>query len=131
MLIEWKEIYATGIADIDYEHRGLIDLINALHEKMLAAGAAEQANAYFAELFNNISSHFALEEQMMKAAAYDQFREHKADHEVLLDELRDMMDEYDDDPAAHDADALSVALDKWFSEHFRIHDSRLHKKLGK
>ncbi len=130
MLLEWKETYSTGIADIDYEHRELIDLINALHEKMMSAGAVDDANAYFAELFNNISSHFALEEQMMKAAAYDRFGEHKGDHEALLDELRDMMDDYEEAPDAHSPDALSAALDTWFSEHFRVHDSRLHKQLG-
>ena len=66
----------------------------------------------------------------MRSAGYDRLKEHKTDHEALLDELRDMMDDYEDDPTAHSPEALSIALDKWFSEHFRVHDSRLHKKLG-
>ena len=34
MLIEWRNEFETGIAEVDHEHRELVDLINTLHEKM-------------------------------------------------------------------------------------------------
>ncbi len=42
--------------------------------------------------------------------------------------LRDLMDEPRDGETA--AQALTEALEEWFAGHFRVHDSRLHRKLG-
>ena len=33
-LIEWKEEFSVGVAEVDLEHRDLIDLINDLHSLM-------------------------------------------------------------------------------------------------
>ena len=55
--------------------------------------------------------------------------QHKADHERLLDEIRDIMDEFIGDEETGSSD-LSVRLDAWFSRHFETHDARLHKALG-
>ncbi len=33
-LIEWKDEYSTGIADVDHEHQELIALINDLYVAM-------------------------------------------------------------------------------------------------
>ena len=53
------------------------------------------------------------------------YAEHKEDHEILLDDLRDIMDQVEDD-GTYDEDQLSNDLSYWFSEHFRTHDARLH-----
>jgi hemerythrin len=39
------------------------------------------------------SAHFALEERFMREHGYDQLALHKADHERLLDEIREIMDD--------------------------------------
>ena len=49
------------------------------------------------------------------------------DHlEALLDDLRDIMDEVEDDGEFDDA-RLAIDLDRWFSDHFRTHDAKLHR----
>ena len=65
----------------------------------------------------------------MRDRGYDQFAQHKADHERLLDEIRDIMDDFDDYEQP-DSSELARRLDTWFSRHFETHDSRLHKILG-
>jgi hemerythrin len=64
----------------------------------------------------------------MRERRYDQLVQHKADHERLLDDIRDMMDEFEkhEVPSAE----LGGRLDAWFSRHFETHDARLHKALG-
>jgi hemerythrin-like metal-binding protein len=126
-LLHWKNEYSVGIEAVDYEHRELIDLINRLYEELSAKGAASSAVSFFGDLFKGISAHFALEERFMREHGYDQLAQHKADHERLLDEIRDMMDEVADGEIANN---LSERLDAWFSRHFETHDARLHKALG-
>jgi hemerythrin-like metal-binding protein len=126
-LLQWKKQYSVGIAAVDHEHRELIDLINRLHDDLAASGGTVAAEPFFGDLHAAISAHFALEERFMRENRYDQLAQHKADHEKLLDELRDLMDDF----AARGTTAeLSGALERWFAQHFETHDARLHKMLG-
>ncbi len=132
-LLEWKDSYSIGIAAVDHEHRELIELINTLHEELTASigGAAGRraVSEIFGDIYKGISGHFALEEKFMREHGYDQLSDHKSDHERLLDELRDIMDDHDGD-AEHDSGGLSERLGAWFAHHFQTHDARLHARLG-
>lgn len=130
MLLEWKDSYRTGIDEVDHEHRELIELINRLHERLSQPEAPITVPAFFGDLNKAITAHFALEERNMRERGYDQLREHKTEHERLLDEIRDIMDAYEAMPAADRTGVLAQTLDDWFSIHFRTHDSRLHRALG-
>ena len=129
-LIEWKDDFKIGIASVDHEHETMIALLNDLHAK-LQAGAEKDAVALFlGEVFAKISAHFALEEREMRERGYDQFADHKADHERLLDEIRDIMDRHEADPSFDFEAELAGQLRDWFGVHFQTKDARLHKTLG-
>jgi hemerythrin len=128
-LLQWNDRYRVGIEAVDHEHRELIDLINRLHGELSSRNADAAVSAFFGDLLRGISAHFALEEKFMRQRAYDQLGAHKTDHERLLDDIRDIMDEFEDS-ATVDHVKLAKRLDDWFSRHFETHDARLHKALG-
>ncbi len=146
-LIEWREEFRIGIPAVDYEHQELIALLNELYaglgegpgtggDEALDQTSLDRASvgAFLGEVYARISAHFALEEREMRARGYDQAAAHKADHEDLLDAIRDIMDDVDDkqvelSPEALGPETLGHRLEAWFSEHFRTHDARLHKSL--
>ena len=128
-LIKWKDEFSVGVAAVDLEHRELIELINALDADMQEYATQTTVMETLGEIYARISAHFALEEKIMREAAYDGFVTHKQDHELLLDELLDVIDSVDD-AGRYDREGLSRDLDRWFSDHFRTHDARLHQKLG-
>ena len=125
-LIDWKDEFKLGVASVDHEHKELIDLINSLGEVMDTGGSYDKVVDALGEIYAQISAHFALEEKVMRDDRYPLYQEHKADHEVLLDELLDIMDGVEED-GSYDAGALATGLDRWFSEHFRTHDAKLHQ----
>jgi hemerythrin len=127
-LLQWKDNYSVGIEAVDHEHKELIALINRLHDELMSKGEEPSIRAFFGDLFTGISAHFALEERFMRERRYDQFTQHKTDHERLLDEIRDIMDDFEDREIA--SAELGTQLDAWFSRHFETHDARLHKALG-
>jgi hemerythrin len=127
--IEWKDDYSVGIEAVDHEHREMIDLINKLHRELTAGAGGHTIESFLGDVYRGISAHFALEERFMRERGYDQLGEHKAAHEQLLDELRDIMEDYEADPAGG-SERLSRALDAWFTVHFKTHDARLHHRLG-
>lgn len=128
-LIEWKDEFEIGIPSVDYEHRGLIRTINLLHEKLAEDADKETVMDFLGEIHALISAHFALEEKEMQAMRYDDFELHKAEHEDLLDQIRDIMDEVAMDPTRNYSKNLGDRLNRWFTEHFRTRDSRLHNFL--
>ena len=81
------------------------------------------------EIYARISAHFALEEKIMRKARYDGFATHKHDHERLLDRIAGRHRQCRRD-GRYDRAGLSRDLDRWFSDHFRTHDAKLHHKLG-
>ncbi|NNF77436.1 MAG: hemerythrin family protein [Rhizobiales bacterium] len=129
-LIEWKKDFETGVEDVDHEHQELVDLINALHATLEADADEDTVADFLGEVFARISAHFALEETMMRKHAYDEYAAHKADHEALLDDIRDIMDAHAAGEYTDYANALSEAVRDWFVNHFKTKDARLHKMLG-
>lgn len=128
-LIEWNDKFSVGVASVDHEHRELIELINGFQRKIDQDAAIDAKLEYLGETLAVISAHFALEQKLMQDAGFDEYAAHKADHETLLDQLRDIMDAVEDD-AEVDNDALGRALEQWFSRHFQTFDARLHGQLG-
>jgi len=129
VLIEWKDEFLVGVADVDHEHQELIKLINELHAAMSAEDASLTVMDFLGEIYAHVSAHFALEEKIMRERRYDQYQEHKNDHERLLDELRDIMDDYEENAYFSDKEFASH-VERWFTEHFKTRDARLHKHLG-
>ena len=125
-LLEWKDNYATGIASIDYEHEQLIVTINSMFEQTNKASLIQTLG----EIHALVEAHFALEEKIMRDNRYPDYVAHKKDHDRLLDDIRDIMDDVD---MGHEADTgvnLQDRMQSWFGNHFATLDRDLHTKLG-
>jgi hemerythrin len=127
-LLQWKPSYSVGIPAIDFEHREMIDMINGLYGQLEDEPDASGVAAVLGEIHAQISAHFALEERLMREANYGEYAAHKGSHEELLEQIRDLMDSYADDPQAGGA-LLQRSLSNWFGMHFSTFDARLHRAL--
>jgi len=128
--IEWRDDFRTGVDAVDHEHRQLVDILNGILDRLEAGGDADEIADYLGEVFARISAHFALEEQVMRQKKYDDYAGHKDDHESLLDDIRDLMDAYEDGSYADRVEDFAAHLRDWFTNHFATRDARLHGRLG-
>jgi len=130
-LIEWQDKFKTGDPGVDEEHREIIDLINQLHEKLQKTDLnREDVSDFLGDINTRISAHFALEESIMREKNYEDYTGHKADHDQLLDDIRDIMDYYDNGSYEEFESELSIHLKDWFTVHFATRDAKLHTILG-
>jgi len=129
-LVTWRKEFETGVTDVDHEHRELVELINSLHDEIAAGAGRNRIHDFLGEVFARIAAHFALEESIMRKHQYDEYEAHKAEHEILLDEIRDIMDRAESGSAEDYGSALSETVRDWFINHFKSKDARLHKNLG-
>jgi hemerythrin len=113
-VLQWREEFSVGIEEI-----------RTLQQDLHAGADTDRIIDVLGEIYNQIAAHFALEEKMMRTTHYPALPEHKQDHETLLDDLRDIMDEVEDDGVL-DETQLTDDLDRWFSDHFKTHDAKLH-----
>jgi hemerythrin len=129
-LIEWRKEFETGIAEVDHEHQELVELINDLHGQLQGEADKDTVSRFLGEVFARISAHFALEETVMRKHKYDEYEAHKTEHEALLDQIRDIMDDFEAGTYTDAEEALAGAVRSWFVNHFKTKDARLHRLLG-
>jgi hemerythrin len=125
-VLQWRKEFSVGIEEVDHEHRELIELIRSLQQRLRQGADTDEVIDVLGEIYALIAAHFALEEKMMRQTHYPAFADHKEDHETLIDDLRDIMDEVEDDGIL-DESRLTDDLDRWFSDHFKTHDAKLHR----
>jgi hemerythrin len=127
-LLEFRPEYSVGIESMDFEHRQMINLINEIYEEMKDRRDVESVEQFLGDVHAAISLHFALEEKMMRDAAYAEYEDHKDDHEELLDQMHDLIDTFHEDNE-RGFSVLQEKLSNWFANHFSTFDARLHGKL--
>ena len=128
-LIKWQPSFALGIPSVDHEHRELIGAINTVYDSMVDNADPEIIESCLEDIYADVSAHFALEERHMRDAAYEEYEAHKDQHEELLDQIRSMMDLFEENPESGRI-ILQQELSDWFSIHFATFDARLHNQLG-
>ncbi len=127
-LITWKPEFAVGVESVDFEHEQMVKLINEIYDEMKTRRDADSIEQFLGDVHFAISAHFALEEKLMREAAYPEYAAHKEEHEELLEQIRDLMDQFALDPDKG-FDLLQEKLSDWFEDHFATFDARLHGNL--
>ncbi len=124
-LIRWQDSFNLGIADVDQEHKDLIDLINVVHQRAIDIDRRDTIDDALGQIFARVSAHFANEERTMLALEFPEYWLHRVDHERLLDQLSGFIATFQ---RTHDLDATALAqrLESWFMVHFRSFDARFH-----
>ena len=93
-LFTWDDDLSVGNTMIDSDHRRLIDLFNKLHDAMGEGQGAPLIGEVLTELFDYASSHFSREEAYMHQLMYVGFTAHKKEHQLLLQRVRELHEDY-------------------------------------
>lgn len=123
--IVWSDDFLTGIQEIDYEHRCLIEDINELHRDLLEQVDLDRIKNTLGRIHARMQAHFALEEHVMVSHEYPHYPEHKAEHERLLDEYTEFMTKFERSPNLGDQDAIEGTLRQWIVDHILTSDKKM------
>ncbi len=84
--IAWRDEFDTGLADVDAQHRGLLDNINKLSEAIQSEDSAQVG-----EVFDFLAAygveHFETEEAYMRRYDYPFLPEHQREHAAFVKTL--------------------------------------------
>jgi hemerythrin len=88
ILIEWNEELWIGIREIDDQHKILVDLINELHQAMLARRTNEALHGIIERLVNYTETHFGNEERYFASFGYADTAAHVQAHRGFVTKIR-------------------------------------------
>lgn len=93
--IKFDDAHLVGIDVIDDQHRHLVLLLNQLNQALANPHTNEHIHQLFVEVINYTVDHFKTEFQLMQEANYPDIAAHEEVHERLLQEIRDVMQHFD------------------------------------
>lgn len=126
-LLSWSPTYSVGDADLDADHRRLVDLINALDDAVTSGDHARIA-ALVHEITDYAAWHLIREEEVLERAGYPEAESHADDHrrlELWLEEMRRDADWTRETKAPR----LLTGLVDWFAHHVLQVDMRYKSHL--
>ena len=85
--LNWKEEYATGVEEIDLQHRYFMGLINRLSTELDHCDDESYRKRLLNELVKYASFHFVSEENLMFKFGYPDLDRHRKLHLDLIDKL--------------------------------------------
>lgn len=122
-LVEWSDALAIGIPEIDYQHRNLVNMLNALDTALVEGEEREVIAQILDSVGQYVLTHFAAEEALMARIEYEFIDEHKAEHHRIAeraDRLRQRFDEGEDT-----AGEMREFLIRWLLNHIAGVDSQI------
>jgi len=129
-LIEWSETYRSGHSRIDAQHRNLFDLLNRLHDRIMAGSGGAGVEETLNELTEYVQEHFRDEESLMIEAGYPATHEHRDLHEKLVGKVDEFRRSRNTSNPITPLDLVRF-LSAWIQYHILLEDLKLVRWLEK
>lgn len=122
---EWSNAMSVGIAEIDEQHKMLVDILN----RLFLAVVQRESQAITIEILDTLvdytKTHFGLEERLLQEAKYDstEFASHQREHHAFIEKISDAA-------SKHLVEGKSVSfeiinfLKHWLQEHILVTDKK-------
>jgi hemerythrin len=126
----WTQALEVGIAEIDEQHRWLVEQTNQLHDALQSGASREQIGALLEGLMDYVMNHFIVEENLFIRLGYPETEAHQAQHNLFSGQVMSLLSRHDCGEEVG-ADALELLkdwlvhhilkVDKAYVAHFRAH----------
>ena len=127
-LIPWDETYRVYIAELDQQHKKLIDLINNFQTAVDYSTGEEFERECLAAVVDYTRTHFVYEEGLMNEYGYPDFEAHKAQHQNMINKVDDLLADYEEHPERTMKNALDF-LKQWLIRHINGTDKQYSEFL--
>ena len=130
MQVQWTEVLATGVPEIEEQHKELIGRINGLLDACAGNRPRDEVGRVIGFLEAYVVTHFSSEESRMAAVGYPEYRLHKSEHAVFIERVADVKRTFRNEGAAPEVLHLATrTLMEWLDVHIRKTDKRLGEYL--
>ncbi len=126
MPIAWTSDLATGVDDIDDQHKELFRRINNLLAACTQGEGRKEVDKVIAFLEDYVIEHFSEEERHMNERSYPEYGRHKAQHLEFMENLRELKEQFETEgPGVHIVVSTNRMVIDWLTNHIRKEDKAL------
>ncbi|MDO8958989.1 MAG: bacteriohemerythrin [Rhodocyclaceae bacterium] len=128
---KWNAKYETGLAEVDAQHKSLVDLINHLGELRASGGSVADVTAALGALADYAKYHFSAEDALMQSAGIsaEHTAAHRREHDQFLDQINQIVEEAQGDVMLA-IDRLLRYLVKWLAFHILGQDTEMAVEIA-
>jgi len=120
MAIKWKDIYSCNITDIDIQHKKLFEIGSRIYD-LLTIGDEYDRYDEIALIFNELRDytvfHFSYEEELMKKYGYEDYENHKIEHDFFIKKLQKLEKTDFDDKQSESLMQMIKFIADWITGH--------------
>jgi hemerythrin-like metal-binding protein len=120
----WREEMATGVREIDDRIKQFVDDVNAGIRKMNTTRNPALMVKQIDEIKNACIDYFSYQETMMTISNYPQYYQHRHDHEILIDRIGVVTNEYMAGSYGYSTSQLENTINEWFIRHVFMSDKQ-------
>lgn len=117
--MQWKSEFETGIAEIDSQHRTIVQLITEFEAAVKANADWNSLHPLLTRTKEYAKFHFAVEESLMQIFRYPSFCAHRSEHHFVLERVADLEGGVLRKDAVHE---LVSRFHAWVLSHFQDSD---------
>jgi hemerythrin-like metal-binding protein len=115
-ITSWNPSLSIGHADIDDDHRLLIDAMNRVYDALMQGDCAPALHQALTTLQSYVDQHFDREEAWMRQLCYPDMAKHIREHDALRDQV-DRLLGLRSQAAEHLGVEVLVVLKNWLIGH--------------
>jgi hemerythrin len=126
--LKWRPELLLNVAEIDRQHREMVDCASRLHEAISEGQTQEQIRPMMSALIAFTEMHFNSEEAMMLAHAFDGHAAHRSEHQKLLKQIY-LVDKDLSSGRVDPCQALALFVQVWIEPHILSSDRQFAEFL--
>nr|CRH04689.1 putative Methyl-accepting chemotaxis protein [Candidatus Magnetococcus massalia] len=126
----WNDVLATGVKELDDDHKVLVQMVNDLHEEIVTGRGGSQVQGILDAMVDYTVKHFAREEAFMRDINYPGYQAHLPEHVKFTDKVSEVVQAVKSGEASVDHD-LSAFLRDWLINHIMKTDQQYVTFLNK
>ncbi|MEO5336632.1 MAG: bacteriohemerythrin [Magnetospirillum sp. WYHS-4] len=129
--LEWQPNLSVGVTELDEHHKQLVALINQVYDSLAAVDQQERLARVLNDLVAYTRFHFDREEHYLRVNGYPDYNSHRAAHAALVQQVMELQDRINRDPASVKAMDTMDFLSRWLIQHIVGQDLKYKSYLAK
>ncbi|MES9955402.1 MAG: bacteriohemerythrin [Sedimenticola sp.] len=127
-LFIWDESFSVNIAEIDRQHKILIDMVNMLNRDIHQNYGEQSVTRTLAGLVDYTITHFSYEEGLLQRNDYPELPQHKEKHVALISQIQELQQRFINGDQKVAAELLQFLTD-WLTKHIKGTDMKYSQFL--
>ena len=122
-MINWNDSLSVHVAEIDQQHKKLIEMINELNDAMKVGKGKDVLEKIVNNLIGYTATHFKTEENYFAKFGYPDTENHKKEHAAFVQKVSDFKTGFETGKLAMTIEVMSFLSD-WLKNHIMGTDKK-------